>query len=842
MKIKQIQISGFRGIPPVTPPNVDIQLADSNGEIKDLLLYGPNAYGKSSIADALEWFFKENVRCSAFFEDYCAEDNVHLNLGKPQYPQNAFVELVLIDNGKEFTARKELDCSGKKSSENLGGIQHLMLHAQDEIIVLDHDQFRNFVAAANKDKWSTFSSLIGFEELDYFRSGLDSITGNSLSSHFQLERLQTEVESKERQWQCDLEKAAQDFSCTTANIEDLKSHFRTLLEANLSSLEQAAPDVTTITELYWHDLLSTVKTSADVIYAANRLSNLTVLKNQLNPFDEDYDIALTDFNNEVRNLAKRKLDFDKELLSIFYQKGLQVLDEKKSTLGKCPFCSKDFDWDDLREHVHDLNKDLNFAGIQSGHQEIMAKWRSIQDKLQNRQSDFQGSSLTEIQQVYQEVSDFDRVSNSLALSNFDEEHIQHWVDKVRDLFQKMATGRAVAENEISEIEAQAENPQAEIQQTIIELQRFWETIVRLDQDLQENVQHRKELNITDQVIQGLRKIASEFRIELSDFSGRVASTINLDVQNYYKELHPLDDIVPSLDVSIAGNQRKVTLTCVYRGIPDRKAVTLLSESHRNSLGMAVLLAFMKYKRQLGSPIEFIIFDDVTQSFDVEHRTNLLTLLENKKYPEIYDQQIIFLTHDRSLADLVKRPGEKDYRENWKRYDIRNWWLKCMLIEPEGMQDPLARADYYLQQGDEIAAAVYTRRGLEQKYKMVIERTGMRIPYTEKPWKLGPNDFRQYIFQELNELWTKGIGFMDPTDPNLSNLFTSQRILNFCVHDSSFLDNPMTVGDVQNALTEVRNLESRFKCQCGTWYHTLQKDSRGNPPRCKAKGGCQLTLV
>ena len=123
MKIKDIKISGFRGIPPVSPPDVNINM-DEQGEIKNLLLFGPNAYGKSSIADALEWFFKENVRGGSYFEDYCDEDNVHLLLSKENFLDTAFIELVVRHQGREHTIHKELDIQGNKIyQQNTGSRQ-----------------------------------------------------------------------------------------------------------------------------------------------------------------------------------------------------------------------------------------------------------------------------------------------------------------------------------------------------------------------------------------------------------------------------------------------------------------------------------------------------------------------------------------------------------------------------------------------------------------------------------------------------------------------------------------------------------------------------------------------
>ena len=211
--------------------------------------------------------------------------------------------------------------------------------------------------------------------------------------------------------------------------------------------------------------------------------------------------------------------------------------------------------------------------------------------------------------------------------------------------------------------------------------------------------------------------------------------------------------------------------------------------------MAILLAFMKYKRQNGSPIEFCIFDDVMQSFDIDHRTNLLGLLENRSFPEISGQQVLFFTHDRTLADLVKRPGEH-LREHWLRMDIRNWWIDRMLIEFEHALDPLQKAREYISLNDEIAAGIYVRRALEQIYKTIIDKSGIRVPFSNKPWNIGMDDYRRYILDEVNELWNDNKGFIDPNEPLFQILFTTQRILNLTVHDSHFLDTPMTLGEVK----------------------------------------------
>ena len=41
MKISRVKICGFRGIPPVSPPDVDIDLVRNADGPQDLLIFGP---------------------------------------------------------------------------------------------------------------------------------------------------------------------------------------------------------------------------------------------------------------------------------------------------------------------------------------------------------------------------------------------------------------------------------------------------------------------------------------------------------------------------------------------------------------------------------------------------------------------------------------------------------------------------------------------------------------------------------------------------------------------------------------------------------------------------------
>jgi hypothetical protein len=843
MKLNAIRVCGFRGIPPVDPPDVDIDLTDSGGCPKNLLLFGPNAFGKSSIADALEWFFKEKVRSGQFLEQYLDADTVHLNLGKPKYQSVAYIELELVHNGHVHTVRKELNSTGVKSAESLDGLDAEIERLKDEIIVLDHDQFRRFVSAANKDKWTTFSSLIGYEELDQFRSGMDSLSAKSLGDRLRLAQLKTDIERKQKEWVSSSDQVTKKFGIDTTSTKDnlkaISDHLTLKIETLLTTLLQPYPkSIQEISESFWDDLRATVKPLEAHTKAAERLGELQKLTNALTPFTQNFIGNLAELRQDVSALGLKKQEFDKRLLSDLYTVGLEVISKGKATLDECPLCKTPYNWAKLHVEIQQRRADLDFATIGQTQIAIRQQWSQLSSQITAKVQSLSSVTLTEVRKISNSLGSLGDITKALELETFDDDLISRRVKDILELNETLSKQHDEIIKEKTLVESSiGQNPTAQLAKTIEDLASLWSNWRELTEKQKEIQGLERKEKITSGVVGQIRESARQFRDELRDFSVRVVGLINADVDRYYDALHHGDNIKPFLVTDISGSQRVVSLKCHYKGIPDKDAASLLSESHRNSLGLAILLAFTNYKRKVGSPIEFCVLDDVTQSFDVGHRVNLLNLLEDPRYPEISQQQIIFLTHDHSLADLVKRADEQGVRPNWIRIDIRNWWLERMLLEP--CSNPFQRAREYLDRNDEIAAAIYARRELERLYKYIIKTARIRIEYKPQPWRYDLNDYRESIIEEINELWAARTGFIDPISADFTRLFTSQRILNLTIHDSQFLENPMTLADVKAALDMIDDLNKMFSCRkCGKVFHTVRK-SKGTIPTCK---GCNQSLA
>ncbi len=851
MKIKAIRISGFRGIPPIDPPNVNISLCKGHVP-QNVLIFGPNAYGKSSISSALEWFFRENVHCSEYFEDYLSSDNVHVNVGKPGYPENAFIEIDVIDQGIVKTVRKEIGVDGYKVGESIDGLEQQLSTCFDEIITLDHDEFRNFVSAASKDKWATFASLIGYEELDNFRSGLTSLFQRSISDYLQIASLEKKKTALEKTFNSDKAILCNRYSLSAKSaLEDIEKAFLDRLSLTLISLQLQIPHLSELDEKFWGKIRQIVIPSEGYRQNAERLEQLKKVTTDLTPFSKELIANLKDIKTKATYLNTKKAQFDKGILSEFYRLGLEIIQSGKTDQNECPFCKTEYDNDLLKLTVKEKIKDLNFEEVQQQANLLTSIWNDIKNSLAVRVLSLYKHELSNIASITGALPSVSEVDNAIKLSSFDANTVVNWVKGVLHLHDELIKTSKEIKAEIERIATIIKNnPEGQLGTEIEDLYVFWKGILSLFEKKGEISAVSHEIEVTKDVIDHLRTISKNFRDELEDFSVRVIVIINDDVSSYYDALHPNDDIKPFLETHLDGQKRSVLLKCDYKGYEGKDAASLLSESHRNSLGLAVMLAFMKYKRQTGSPVEFLILDDVTQSFDVGHRVNLVSFLEDPDFPEICSNQIIMLTYDRTLADFIQRPGEE--RENWLRYDIRTWHLNALVIEPNDY-DLLDMAAKYLAAGDEMASAIYARHALEQVYKFIVETASLSITYSSKPWKLNLNSFQLAILKEVKRLWSIKVqrgtetlprGLINPQKFRDKKLTMSLRILHLTVHDSDFMENPPSTGDIRAALDAIKELRDMFTClTCRqhtpnpiyTYFHTFDKGAQAADVKCKKCG-------
>jgi DNA repair exonuclease SbcCD ATPase subunit len=142
---------------------------------------------------------------------------------------------------------------------------------------------------------------------------------------------------------------------------------------------------------------------------------------------------------------------------------------------------------------------------------------------------------------------------------------------------------------------------------------------------------------------------------VKDLSSNTLKFYNLINRNDY-EYDLLENIYLPQN---AGEKMKIT----FKDGNECDALHVLSEGHLRCLGLAILLA-----KNVGDKLPFIIFDDVVNAIDDEHRRGIIaTLFED---PEISKKQLIITTHgEEFVKDLENNIPTKEYPNKVTRIDF-----------------------------------------------------------------------------------------------------------------------------------------------------------------------------
>ena len=290
--------------------------------------------------------------------------------------------------------------------------------------------------------------------------------------------------------------------------------------------------------------------------------------------------------------------------------------------------------------------------------------------------------------------------------------------------------------------------------------------------------------------------------------------ISRRVAEIYARLHPDEDLAA---VSIEPWTAKgVELAIEFHGSRQRPPHGVLSESHLNSLAIALFLAMAEeFNERLG----FLLLDDVINSFDIEHRGRLAELLADG----FSDWQLIVLTHDQLFFEHLSRRAP-----SWRKLELTSWshaaGPRTTRYETLGI---LAVARDRLQSGDVHGAAAKARRGLEELLQEVCEALCAPLPFRRGQ----ANDKREIgeLFKGLRRtLKERAKPLLESMEPLLKNLEADVgATLNVEVHGSR---RRAAASEVETTLKRIEALDRHWSCpQCSTrvWH-------RGNVEagRCK----------
>ena len=157
MKISKLEVKGLRGV----KQELTLELLG-----KSALIYGDNGAGKSTISDAIEWYYKDKVEHLKGEEigRSGTEALRHIDLADDQV---ATTSVQVTDHS--LTSEKSLSLSGVKliasHSNESEDFKNYLAESSSENLILQYRELTTFILATKTHRLATLSAIIGYKDI-----------------------------------------------------------------------------------------------------------------------------------------------------------------------------------------------------------------------------------------------------------------------------------------------------------------------------------------------------------------------------------------------------------------------------------------------------------------------------------------------------------------------------------------------------------------------------------------------------------------------------------------------------------------------------------------------------
>jgi energy-coupling factor transporter ATP-binding protein EcfA2 len=734
-RLTKISLQAFRGA--CDPYEIKLDQGQS------LLMYGENGTGKSSLADAIEWYFTGDIELLAKE----GRDHAVRHLGAPK----TLPTLVTIGTNGELGGT----CAPKEPNE--AAIEA----ASRETFLLRGRTIADFVDKSKGEKWSALQKLLGLGAIDELRADLQK-------ARTELKRARDTATAKVKQ-------AAAAIVAQKVDPENIDAALAKLAKACGFEPQETIDDYSKL------DLLSLIDPAKSP--ASSRRAAKATLVAELDAPKLAIDTKALDAWNEI-------LDGDLgDPTHVDVLAAASRFVKAHPDAKQCPVCDKKVAAETLKTKIAATLAELQEQSARFSAAEGAA--RNAADALAQLQQE-RARWRTKAKEVGVELSAIADGAKAVKTaitqrSAIDVTTISAFIDSLA-AWDKNAHTLLASQAEDSEAPS-TRNHAIEFGQLLVAAKPWHDAVAG-------ELRAKQAYERADSVFESCQT-------EQKKYVQTVLEQISAEVARLFERLHPDTGKIGSVAVETWGD-KGIELAVDFYGQRQRPLHGVLSESYMNSVAIVLFLAMA---RTFNERLNFLVLDDVVNSFDVTHRGLLGELL----IEEFQDWQLVVLTHDRYFFEQVRRRVK-----GWSSYQVLGWSYERgpSLREHRGATEVDAALEL-LEAGAIGDAARRGRRGLEQVLKELCE--GLEVPL---PYRRGnDNEFRE-IGQLLNGLRrllkddSRGKAFLASIDGTLRSLEAdSQAVLNAEAHAS---ESGASAGEVRSTLERVRMFDALWTCtKCNT---------------------------
>jgi len=797
MKIKSLDIKGFRGVKRELPLELNS---------KSLLLFGDNGSGKSSITDAIEWFYKDSIA-------HLSSDEIDRKGGLTAL-RNTFigdtekssVELNFTDSNLDSQKSIGLKKSNLEveSSNNSETFLKYIESSKNENLILRYGDLTDFVLSTKKEKLDSLSRVIGFADISNTRGILKKAV-NEVKNILKSKSYDNGISQREGQIMTSLNERIVSEKQYINKINEIIKPLE--LGQNVIKLE----DIDNILSLFKnYDDSAVIEKRA---YYNEVISKINDLQNRIDSLLDLYEKYYRLFQKIAQDVETlKKIALDK-----LWTEGLSVLKGSTTEKDKCPLCFQKKDREQLIKEIELRLKTLE--SIKKEKSQLDEAKKIVQktlDEIKNIIVGIQTNGcfgLEENQDIRDFVKNFTEYISSIR-QELDIDILKEQRIKTRDeiIFDmenlKETSGFCQKRNESLSSQIKG-NIILEIQDKITLSRQAYQDIEGLKKEKKVLEKQKSSLEIIYNAF--VQKQKEELEVFINNFSK--------EIDEYYQYMHP-GEKMENIEIKIIEKEDELTgITLEFQFFDTRVSPPqkYLSESHLNSLGIAFFLTSVK---AFNKKNHFFVLDDIISSFDSNHRGRLSNLLMEK----FSNYQMFIMTHERNWFDYMKNLMRG--KANWI-INVINW------NESKGahLNETLINLKRIIEQrlidSDKTGLGNIIRKYLEGLLKVISEEIEVYVKYRSN--ETNENRMSNELLSDLKSKINKQ-PCKDIFGPIIDKMISSVFIGNKDSHDSSF---DPSIGECRAFWQDVLKLEKLFRHSvCNTIISTKYYDNIEKKIRCK----------
>jgi energy-coupling factor transporter ATP-binding protein EcfA2 len=625
-KIKNITISGLRGI----KEKIEFHLNS-----RSILLYGENGSGKSSVTDALEWFYYDKI------EHLSSEEigrkgieglrNFHI--------PDSEAGLISIDYlNSKLNCSKTISIDKDKIitsyTNQTPEFSTFLKESQKEQITLRYRDLVSFILATKTEKLNALSEIIGFSEVIKTREVLKK-TLSTLKREIKTSNITSQIDYQQKELISQLDQ-------NVYSDEQYISAINTLLKPVALGKE-----VSNLDEL--DKILELLKKPEDdqIVKRQLFLENIKSSTNQLRDRFKNIHIQYEEYYHAYKNIISDMEKLNKLKLEALLSEGSRVIKEDIIKDEVCPLCLQPKNKLDLLRDIESRLEELQeYKRERSNLEQLKTTLLSEIAKSENLISTFLSDPHMDLNE--NKIIKSTLIKTKEASANYKN---QVAVDVLSGEKLKLSTDLIIDESILKQIESFSSDNLDKLRESRKGDKKF-DILgkIMVSRNAYLNIKKLKKSNeLFESQQYALEKLNTLFIKKMEEGFNLFLSHLSKDINDLYMFMNPGEHIEDINLVPIQKNDEFSGITIQFNFFKNQVTPPnkYLSESHLNCLGIAFFLTSVK---ALNKTNRFFLLDDVISSFDSNHRARFAHLL-NEKFS---DYQIVLMTHEKNWFDYISK--------------------------------------------------------------------------------------------------------------------------------------------------------------------------------------------